>query len=50
MQHCIMQLPLFDGRMEGLCSIQMEVTELEHYLLGAEDADICIKSFGRGER
>ena len=30
--------------------MQVEVTELDHYLLGPEDADICIKSFGEGAR
>ena len=31
-------------------SIQVEVTELEHDLLGPEDADICIKSYAEGAR
>ena len=31
-------------------SIQVEITELEHYLLGPEDVDICIKSFAESAR
>ena len=31
-------------------SIQVELTELEYYMLGPEDANICIESFAEGAR
>ena len=31
-------------------SIQVEVAELEHCLLGPDDVDICIKSLAEGTR
>ena len=40
MEHCL-------GKSER---IQLEVTELKHYLLGPEDADICIKTFAESAR